>query len=143
MSSRNHRDWEKQFKVLLDYKASHGNCDIPVKAEAYKSLGRWVTAQRKKYNEFFGKGVTAAKRNELSNEMVIRFERLKEIGFNLSGPGRGGGNRKQKRPPPCHAKEANTQKVSVDSQPNTHQQSRRKRCSLSSSFCATDKVERK
>jgi hypothetical protein len=79
MSSRNEREWEKQFNVLLEYRALNGNCDVPVKSETYKSLGRWVSAQRKKYQQHFGEGATG----NPSNDLVLRFERLKEIGFNF------------------------------------------------------------
>lgn len=45
MSSRNARDWEKQFNALKEYKDLHGDCDVPVKSAEFKSLGRWVSAQ--------------------------------------------------------------------------------------------------
>lgn len=48
---------------------------MPVKSDKYRSLGRWVSAQRKKYKESEGKP---------SHDLLARFERLKEIGFNFS-----------------------------------------------------------
>ncbi|KAL7518023.1 hypothetical protein ACHAWX_002889 [Stephanocyclus meneghinianus] len=79
MSSRNTREWESQFVILQKYRESHGDCDVPVKSDKYKSLGRWVSAQRKKYHQYFG--LNAA--GKPSNDLLVRFERLKEIGFNF------------------------------------------------------------
>ena len=53
ISCRNSKEWDNRFAELLRYKSIHGNCDVPVKSEGdFKSLGRWVTAQRKKHKEF-------------------------------------------------------------------------------------------
>ena len=79
MSSRNIREWENQFVILQKYRATHGDCDVPVKSDKYRSLGRWVSAQRKKYHQYFG--LEAA--GKPSNDLLVRFERLKEIGFNF------------------------------------------------------------
>jgi len=52
-SFRNSQDWDNRFAELLRYKSIYGDCDVPVKADGdFKSLGRWVTSQRKKYKEF-------------------------------------------------------------------------------------------
>jgi len=66
--------WENQFAelLLLRYKSIHGDCDVPVKSNGeFRSLGRWVTSQRKKYQEFqqSGKGDRS------------KFRRLAELGF--------------------------------------------------------------
>ena len=53
ISCRNTKEWDNRFAELLRYKSINGNCDVPVKSEGdFKSLGRWVTAQRKKHKEF-------------------------------------------------------------------------------------------
>lgn len=79
MSSRNTREWENQFNILQTYRATHGNCDVPVKSDEYRSLGRWVSSQRKKYRQYFDLKATG----KPSNDLLIRFERLKKIGFNF------------------------------------------------------------
>lgn len=38
--------WEKQFAALRTYKKKHGHCNVP---QSYKSLGKWVHAQRTRY----------------------------------------------------------------------------------------------
>jgi hypothetical protein len=53
LSSRHSKEWDNRFAELLRYKSIHGDCDVPVKSDGdFKSLGRWVTSQRKKYKEF-------------------------------------------------------------------------------------------
>lgn len=80
MSRKSSRDWEKQFNSLKEYKSIYGNCDVPVKTKQYKSLGRWVSAQRKKYRQHVSGN--AAECNP-GNELVQRFQRLREINFNF------------------------------------------------------------
>ena len=80
LSWRNAKEWEKRFAELERYRAITGNCDVPVKSEQHRSLGRWVTAQRKKYRQFFGGDQLVAG----SSELNIRFQRLKEIGFSFA-----------------------------------------------------------
>lgn len=90
MSSKNTKDWEKQFNNLLAYKSIHGHCDVPVKSDTHKSLGRWVSAQRKKYQQHFTENATGCKPG---NELVQRFKRLEDVGFNFSI---GSGNSKKR-----------------------------------------------
>ena len=40
--------WEKRFRELEEYKAKHGDCNVPSK---YPSLGNWVRRQRVNYND--------------------------------------------------------------------------------------------
>ena len=55
ISCRNTKEWDTRFAELLRYRSIHGDCDVPVKTYGnVKSLGRWVTSQRKKYKEFKG-----------------------------------------------------------------------------------------
>ena len=92
MSSKNLQNWENQFKALQEYKAAHGDCDVPLKYEANKPLGRWVSGQRKKYREHSLETTT----NKSSNDLIERFQRLKEIGFNfVVGSGNANGNLKR------------------------------------------------
>ena len=78
MTTKNSMNWEQQFNSLKEYKSIHGNCDVPVKNETYKSLGRWVSAQRKKYQQQVSCNTVGA-----GNELEQRFQRLKDIGFNF------------------------------------------------------------
>jgi hypothetical protein len=94
LSSRNEHDWEKQFKNLLQYKAAHGDCDVPVKSENHRSLGRWISAQRKKYQMYFSKSATTE--SKPSNDLIQRFNRLHSIGFNFCI---GSGNSKRRNEP--------------------------------------------
>ena len=42
------RDWETRFKELVQYKAKHGDCDVPAKQG---QLGRWVANHRATYKK--------------------------------------------------------------------------------------------
>lgn len=57
--------WNEGFKKLLDYKAEHGNVDVPKHPNT--KIGTWVSVQRK-----------AKSRGEISEE---RLQQLNEIGF--------------------------------------------------------------
>ena len=72
--------WETQFNELVQYKAKHGDCNVPRKQGQF---GRWVDKQRFNY-----------KKGKLSQD---RINRLNGIGFDWT-PGRGG-SRKGKAPP--------------------------------------------
>lgn len=90
LSSKNTRDWENQFESLKEYRATHGNCDVPVKSDTHRSLGRWISAQRRKYQQYFSKSQEA----KPSKDLLDRFQRLKDIGFNFSiGSGNANRNR--------------------------------------------------
>jgi len=86
-SFRNSQDWDNRFAELLRYKSIYGDCDVPVKADGdFKSLGRWVTSQRKKYKEFH----LGEYGDENTDHFLSRFRRLNEIGFKFKiGSGRG------------------------------------------------------
>lgn len=91
LSSRNAKEWETQFNNLQIYKTTHGNCDVPVKSDQHKSLGRWVSAQRRKYQQYFSRNSSEVKP---SNDLIQRFKRLDDIGFNFSI---GSGNAKRQK----------------------------------------------
>ncbi|KAL7491067.1 hypothetical protein ACHAWT_001542 [Skeletonema menzelii] len=97
ISCRNNKEWDNRFAELLRYKTIYGNCDVPVKTEGdFKSLGRWVTSQRKKYKEFNSGEMTGI---ENADQFLTRFRRLDEIGFKFKiGSGRGNGRRGKRKP---------------------------------------------
>ena len=73
ISCRNAKEWDNRFAELLRYKSIHGNCDVPVKSEGdFKSLGRWVTSQRKKYKDFHS-GAEGCREN--GEQFLTRFRR--------------------------------------------------------------------
>jgi len=63
---KDRRTWEEGFSTLLEFKAAHGHCDVPVSAECTKLLV-WVRTQR-----------VRRKRGLLSED---RIRRLDELGF--------------------------------------------------------------
>ena len=94
----NKKGWENQFAELLNYKATYGNCSVRLLDPNYRSLGRWVGSQRKKYREYciaqplpwLQVGDDDEKKKKLEpitgdKELVLRFERLKDIGFDFVG----------------------------------------------------------
>ena len=60
-------DWDTRYQDLVAYKAEHGNCRVPVNSKTHKSLGGWVSKQRRAYN--------------LGCLAPERIAKLKEIGF--------------------------------------------------------------
>jgi hypothetical protein len=62
------KSWESKFQKLVDFKESHGHCNVPLHSE--KQLYRWVVDQRR-----------AHKRGKLSAD---RVRRLEEIGIRLT-----------------------------------------------------------
>jgi len=94
--SRHAKEWEKQFASLLHYRDTYGNCDVPTQSAKYRSLGRWVSAQRKKHRQFcseVGKDQQDQPSTRGSKELHVRFQRLNDIGFNFII---GSGSRKKK-----------------------------------------------
>jgi uncharacterized protein (DUF2384 family) len=60
-------DWEEQFAALVQYKAQHGDCNVPMGWSEQRGLGHWVKTQRKK-----------KKKGHLSQDCQ---QRLDELGF--------------------------------------------------------------
>ena len=54
---------------------------MPVKSETHRSLGRWISAQRRKYQQHLCNLTPGAKPD---NDLVLRFQRLEDIGFKFS-----------------------------------------------------------
>ena len=63
-------DWYIRFEQLVQYKRTHGNCNVPRNYELNKELGRWVSNQQ----NFKGK-------NALHKDRVAKLE---SIGFRFS-----------------------------------------------------------
>jgi hypothetical protein len=59
-------DWEQHFIMLREYKAKHGDCNVPLKWGEDRDLGRWVARQR----HWKRRGILS----------VERIGRLEEIG---------------------------------------------------------------
>ena len=72
--------WGTRFCELVQYKAKHGDCNVP--RSSHRQLGKWVDTQRQQY-----------KRGKLAQD---RINRLSGIGFDWT-PQRGG-SRKRKSP---------------------------------------------
>ena len=60
-------DWDDMFKLLEEFKACHGYCNVPQKFPENRRLGRWVNTQRLRF-----------KQRRLSPE---RQQRLQSLGF--------------------------------------------------------------
>ena len=45
-STKRITNWETRFNELQDYKALHGNCNVPRNYQHNKQLGLWVYNQR-------------------------------------------------------------------------------------------------
>ena len=61
--------WETQFNELVEYKANHGDCNVPARQG---QLGRWVHNQRSNYKE-----------GKLPQDCI---DRLNDIGFDWTPP---------------------------------------------------------
>ncbi len=60
-------EWRTNYIALTEYKAKHGDCEVPTRSHEYPVLGRWVKQQR-----------AANNRGELSPD---RFALLDRVGF--------------------------------------------------------------
>lgn len=72
----NKRDWNDWIYELLEFKAEHGHCNVPVKYEKNPSLSMWVWRQRQRY-ENFGE-------NKSSPLTCRQMEHLRAIGFDFT-----------------------------------------------------------
>jgi len=66
--------WEVRFQQLAAFKAQFGHCRVPQKWEKNKSLGFWVSTQRKNYREM-------KKGRQVDMTLLERFARLESMGF--------------------------------------------------------------
>ena len=69
--------WEEKFQELLQYKEKFGHCQIPIKWNENKILGRWVSTQRKDYKNW-----KEGNRSLMTDE---RRRRLEDVGFSWVG----------------------------------------------------------
>ncbi len=57
--------WEEMFNQLNDFKLNYGHCRASTTSETHKTLGNWVSIQRKSY-----------KKGNLSHQRIVRLESL-------------------------------------------------------------------
>jgi hypothetical protein len=70
--------WDKMFEKLIAFRESHGHCLVPNRYDVDRSLGAWVSAQRRHYKanmENLGRG------KHYTPLTLERVRRLEEIGF--------------------------------------------------------------
>lgn len=65
--------WEQMYQRLLAYKEKHGNCLVPNRYKEDRSLGQWVSAQRRQFKQL--------QSGEDSPMTLERAALLEEIGF--------------------------------------------------------------
>jgi Helicase associated domain len=71
--------WESMFEKLKAYKQKHGNCLVPNRYKEDRSLGSWVSTQRRYFKLMNSSESIRDSRNSHLNE--IRFAKLRDIGF--------------------------------------------------------------
>ncbi|KAL7542749.1 hypothetical protein ACHAXR_012053 [Thalassiosira sp. AJA248-18] len=78
--------WEHQFTSLLKYRQLYGNCDVPTASNTeFRSLGRWVSAQRKLFRGFHScKGVEFHQLSPERDRQQRQFQRMREVGFRFA-----------------------------------------------------------
>ena len=70
---RHERIWNQRLKELKEYKEKHGNCNVPRRYQDNKSLGEWVSTQRKHYR--------LKEEGKYSTMSKARIDQLNAIGF--------------------------------------------------------------
>lgn len=65
--------WDVRYKELVEFKLSHGHCNVPQRYRSNKSLGNWVTTQRSQYR--------LMKQGKSSHIKQERIGQLESIGF--------------------------------------------------------------
>eukprot|EP00591_Stephanopyxis_turris_P009863 CAMPEP_0195529230 /NCGR_PEP_ID=MMETSP0794_2-20130614/31693_1 /TAXON_ID=515487 /ORGANISM="Stephanopyxis turris, Strain CCMP 815" /LENGTH=88 /DNA_ID=CAMNT_0040660503 /DNA_START=76 /DNA_END=339 /DNA_ORIENTATION=+ len=66
-------DWDVRLQQLTDFKATHGNCNVPWRSHENPQLRTWVQNQRKAYKRFIeGASSSITKK---------RIEALNNLGF--------------------------------------------------------------
>jgi Helicase associated domain len=71
--------WEMMFEKLKAYKQKHGNCLVPNRYEEDRSLGSWVSTQRRYFKLMNSSESIGNSKYPQMNEM--RIAKLREIGF--------------------------------------------------------------
>jgi hypothetical protein len=74
-------DWDKHFEELKEYKANHGNCNVPARYEANRRLGVWVSTQRQQYKTMHQLSSDPAKARPSATLTPERIDLLNQIGF--------------------------------------------------------------
>jgi hypothetical protein len=87
--SGNRRGWEERYQELLQYRAQHGDCNVPQLWPESRALGRWVMKQRCQYNL-----KVQGKKSQLTDEKQAKLD---AIGFAWVAPGYNTSSRKRKR----------------------------------------------
>jgi phosphoenolpyruvate-protein kinase (PTS system EI component) len=64
--------WQARYQELVEYRQTHGNCDVPTKYIANPALGRWVSTQRSQFKTFPNKHMTQERVNDL-NDIGFRW----------------------------------------------------------------------
>lgn len=65
--------WEERYNELIEYKNTHGHCNVPTKSKENKKLGYWVGLQRSEYKKY-----KDGKHHQMPQE---RLKLLTDIGF--------------------------------------------------------------
>lgn len=68
--------WDNMFERLVHFKEKHGHCLVPNRYDADKSLGAWVSTQRRHY-----KTMNSGKNDVTTPLTAERAQRLQDIGF--------------------------------------------------------------
>ena len=69
--------WESMFARLIEFKEEHGHCLVPNRFEEDRSLGAWVSTQRRHYKLMFSKDADHGS-TPLTKE---RIQKLQDVGF--------------------------------------------------------------
>lgn len=93
------RAWEKNLKLLLDFKQRYGHCDVPSLCATHANLGSWVANQRHR-----------KKTGKLSAERIRRLEEtgLKWFIYGMTG---------EKRKPKLQAPPQPSRKRQIEDEP--------------------------
>jgi Helicase associated domain len=71
--------WESMFEKLKSYKQQYGDCLVPNRYEEDRSLGSWVSTQRRYFKLMNSSESIGNSKNPKVNEM--RIAKLHDIGF--------------------------------------------------------------
>lgn len=74
-------DWHKHYEELKEYRASHGNCNVPARYAANRRLGMWVSAQRQQFKMMHQLSSDPANARPSATLTPERIELLNQIGF--------------------------------------------------------------
>jgi Helicase associated domain len=71
--------WESMFEKLKAYKEKHGHCLVPNRYEKDRSLGSWVSTQRRYFKLM--KSSTNIRNSKKIHLNQLRIAKLRDIGF--------------------------------------------------------------